>query len=294
MIALPFGVTSFSPRNSALKMLVLHRSFITVLPSDMCQNFGDLLKTKEGVDVIFVVSGETFTAHRCVLAARSTVFKEQLFGSMNNVMAASPILIDDMEAKVFKALITFIYTDLPGIEEEEEEEEEEGEEEVLDREEEMGLFDDDDDGHENYEQDDKEEDKEDDMEMLERVVEDEILEGKEEGDRMEEDNDDHVKDVEERKLMWQLLQVAADRYNLRRLELICEEKLCAYIDTSMVANFLVLAEKYHCRGLKEACLDFLRSHENMHKVISDGGLDHLSKACPSILKELIAQFVSYA
>ncbi|CAL4941959.1 unnamed protein product [Urochloa decumbens] len=272
--------------------------FITVPPSDMCQNFGDLLKTKEGVDVVFVVSGETFTAHRCVLAARSTVFKKQFFGPMNNVTTASPICIDDMEAKVFKALLRFIYTDSPGIDEEEEEEEVEEEEgEDLVGEEEMGLEeeddDDGDDGDENYEQDDEEEDEEDGMEMLEGADEEEVLEGKEEGERMEQDNDDHVKDVEEKKLMWQLLLVAADRYNLRRLELICEEKLCAYIDTSMVANFLVLAEKYNCRGLKKACLDFLRSHVNLQKVISGGGLDHLTKAYPFILKEVIAQLVSY-
>jgi speckle-type POZ protein len=32
--------------------------------------------------VTFVVGGEMFSAHRCVLAARSSVFKAQLFGQM--------------------------------------------------------------------------------------------------------------------------------------------------------------------------------------------------------------------
>ncbi|XBI04080.1 hypothetical protein VPH35_132426 [Triticum aestivum] len=80
-----------------------------MLLSDIDQHFNILLQTKVGADVTFEVSGETFAAHRCVLAARSMVFMAQLFGPMKETSAV--IQIKDMEAKVFKALLSFIYTD---------------------------------------------------------------------------------------------------------------------------------------------------------------------------------------
>ena len=105
--------------------------------------------------MVFDVGGQTFAAHRCVLAARSPVFSAELFGTMkeSNTNTAGVIHVDDREAQVFKALLYFVYTDsLPKTK--------------------------------NTEEEDEEED-----------------------------------------VMSQHLLVAADRYNLDRLELLCEEKL---------------------------------------------------------------------
>ncbi|CAN6293489.1 unnamed protein product [Urochloa humidicola] len=52
--------------------------FVAVPPSDMHKHFGDFLKAKDGVDVTFQVAGETFRAHRHILAARSPVCKESV------------------------------------------------------------------------------------------------------------------------------------------------------------------------------------------------------------------------
>ncbi|KAF7031842.1 hypothetical protein CFC21_043104 [Triticum aestivum] len=91
--------------------------FIKVPPSSIKQHITNLLMSKEGTDVTFMVCGEKFAAHRCVLAARSTVFKAELFGSMKDNTIASVIDVEDMEAKVFRALLDFIYTDsLPEME----------------------------------------------------------------------------------------------------------------------------------------------------------------------------------
>ncbi|KAL7200614.1 hypothetical protein ACSBR1_032523 [Camellia fascicularis] len=88
-----------------------------VPPSDIGQHFGQLLETGKGTDVNFEVNGEMFAAHKLVLAARSPVFKAQLFGPMKD-QNTQCIKVEDMEAPVFKALLHFIYWDaLPDMEE---------------------------------------------------------------------------------------------------------------------------------------------------------------------------------
>ncbi|XP_051197278.2 BTB/POZ and MATH domain-containing protein 5-like [Lolium perenne] len=85
---------------------------IQLPPSDMQSHFSNLLFTKEGADITFEVGGKKFAAHRIVLAARSAVFKAQLFGAMDEGATAPSVLkINDIEAKVFSTLLTFIYTD---------------------------------------------------------------------------------------------------------------------------------------------------------------------------------------
>ncbi|KAL6615039.1 hypothetical protein ACP70R_037309 [Stipagrostis hirtigluma subsp. patula] len=102
------------------------RALVVVPPSDLSRHLGDLLEAKSGADVTFQVAGETFSAHRCVLAARSPVFKAELFGgaATEGATAATGLcirIIDDIEAQVFRILLHFIYTDsLPEMTEEEE------------------------------------------------------------------------------------------------------------------------------------------------------------------------------
>ncbi|KAK1644638.1 hypothetical protein QYE76_062443 [Lolium multiflorum] len=86
--------------------------------SGIGQHFKILLQDKVGCDVTFEVSGETFLAHRCVLAARSKVFRAQFFGPMAQGITSSAIQIKDMDAKVFAAMLSFIYSDsFPQMEE---------------------------------------------------------------------------------------------------------------------------------------------------------------------------------
>ncbi|XP_042516281.1 BTB/POZ and MATH domain-containing protein 2-like isoform X2 [Macadamia integrifolia] len=88
---------------------------ITVPSSDIGQNFGQILESGKGTDVNFEVDGEIFAAHKLVLAARSPVFRAQLFGPMKD-RNAQCIKVEDMEAPVFKALLHFIYwDDLPDM-----------------------------------------------------------------------------------------------------------------------------------------------------------------------------------
>ncbi|XP_047094845.1 BTB/POZ and MATH domain-containing protein 2-like [Lolium rigidum] len=188
--------------------------FVTVPPPDMQRHFTDLLIAKEGTDVTFKVGTEAFAAHRCILAARSRVFKAELFGPMKegSMMTADAITVDDMDARVFRAMLEFIYSDLEP---------------------ELGKEDD-------------------------------------EG------------------VMWQHLLGAADRYDLQRLKLMCEDKLCRFIDVSTTTSILALAERHSCDGLKKACYDFLGAPGKLKAVAATDGFDHLITSCPSVMKELIA------
>jgi hypothetical protein len=72
----------------------------------------------------------------------------------------------------------------------------------------------------------------------------------------------------------------------------CEEKLGQYLDVSTVCTILAIAEQHNCHGLKGACLEFLNSPGNLHKVMAMGGLDSLATCSPSVLKDLIAKLTS--
>ncbi|KAK3005898.1 hypothetical protein RJ639_017764 [Escallonia herrerae] len=85
--------------------------------SDIGQHFGQLLESGNSTDVNFEVNGENFAAHKLVLAARSPVFRAQLFGPMKDQNTHS-LKVEDMEAPVFKALLHYVYCDLlPDMEE---------------------------------------------------------------------------------------------------------------------------------------------------------------------------------
>lgn len=57
-------------------------AFVSVPPSDLGAHLGDLLLSENGADVVFEVGSQTFAAHRCVMVARSPVFKAELLGAM--------------------------------------------------------------------------------------------------------------------------------------------------------------------------------------------------------------------
>ncbi|XP_004149104.1 BTB/POZ and MATH domain-containing protein 4 [Cucumis sativus] len=82
---------------------------IHVPESDIGAHFGTLLENEEGSDITFNVSGEKLRAHKLVLAARSPVFENDFVNMMEE--DNDEILITEMEPRVFKALLHFIYRD---------------------------------------------------------------------------------------------------------------------------------------------------------------------------------------
>ncbi|KAJ1260307.1 hypothetical protein BS78_10G222400 [Paspalum vaginatum] len=78
--------------------------------SSLSHNLGDPLQKGTGADVTFVVAGESFAAHKAILASRSPVFMAEFFGHMKE-KRSQRVEIKGMQAAVFGAMLRFIYTD---------------------------------------------------------------------------------------------------------------------------------------------------------------------------------------
>ncbi|KAJ7550511.1 hypothetical protein O6H91_07G104200 [Diphasiastrum complanatum] len=86
-------------------------------------------------------------------------------------------------------------------------------------------------------------------------------------------------------MMAQHLLAAADRYNLDRLRVVCEAKLCEDINVDTVASTLALAEQHHAMQLKAVCLKFAASH--LAAVMQSEGFEQLRGNFPSLQSELL-------
>uniref|UniRef100_A0A0D9XJX1 Uncharacterized protein n=1 Tax=Leersia perrieri TaxID=77586 RepID=A0A0D9XJX1_9ORYZ len=71
-------------------------------------------------------------------------------------------------------------------------------------------------------------------------------------------------DVEGDQISLTNLLVAADRYDLERLKLMCEDKLYKCIDVGNVAYTLAVAD--HCDVLRRACIYFIASRGNLEAI----------------------------
>ncbi|KAF6985874.1 hypothetical protein CFC21_003691 [Triticum aestivum] len=92
---------------------------------------------------------------------------------------------------------------------------------------------------------------------------------------------------------WQHLLAAADRYDMQRLKLICEDKLCGFIEVNSTTAILSLAEQHCCDGLKKGCYFFLGTLGNLRAVAATDGFDDLIRNHPSVMKELITMLAPF-
>ncbi|CAL4999813.1 unnamed protein product [Urochloa decumbens] len=82
------------------------------------------------------------------------------------------------------------------------------------------------------------------------------------------------------------LLVAADRYALDRLKLMCAQKLWDNVSVDTVAATLACAEMYNCQELKIKCIDFFAMEKNFRKAVLTDGFVQLVQQSPSIVAEL--------
>ena len=96
---------------------------------------------------------------------------------------------------------------------------------------------------------------------------------------------DDLEDDDKREMVKHLL-VAADKYAMERLKLICEGILCRNLDVDSMATTLALADQHHCGNLKNACVQFILTANRMDAVLASKGYTHLKRSCPSVIVDI--------
>ncbi|XP_057319116.1 speckle-type POZ protein-like isoform X2 [Microplitis mediator] len=92
-----------------------YKSFTTGYPlqipqRQMVDDFRELYDSKVNSDVILVVGGEKFKAHKFILSTRSPVFFAMFTHEMKE-KRDSEVAIPDIEPEIFRKMLEFIYTD---------------------------------------------------------------------------------------------------------------------------------------------------------------------------------------
>ncbi|OEL26136.1 BTB/POZ and MATH domain-containing protein 2 [Dichanthelium oligosanthes] len=88
-----------------------------------------------------------------------------------------------------------------------------------------------------------------------------------------------------RDMLWHLL-VAADRYAMDRLKLICQNILSKNLHVETVAATLALANQHKSEKLKEVCIEFITTNDT-NAVVATQRFANLKRACPSVLAEIL-------
>ncbi|KAM0868378.1 hypothetical protein ACQ4PT_041366 [Festuca glaucescens] len=83
----------------------------------------------------------------------------------------------------------------------------------------------------------------------------------------------------------QHLLVAADRYGLDRLKVMCEDKLCNSIGVKTITSTLALANQHYCERLKDACVDFMSKPGVTGAVLLSEGFQSLIAGCTPLVLE---------
>ncbi|CAL5011124.1 unnamed protein product [Urochloa decumbens] len=83
------------------------------------------------------------------------------------------------------------------------------------------------------------------------------------------------------------LLIAADRYAVERLKLMCHSILCENLNVQTVAITLALADQHHCGMLKDACIEFMSCSSVMDVVEATQGYKDLKRTCPSVAVEVL-------
>ena len=87
--------------------------------------------------------------------------------------------------------------------------------------------------------------------------------------------------------MIRLLLVAADRYAIERLKLVCQSILCKDLNVNTVATTLALADQHNCGKLKDACLEYIEMSDAMDAMEATQGFKDLKETCPSLLVDAL-------
>ncbi|VAH72540.1 unnamed protein product [Triticum turgidum subsp. durum] len=84
------------------------------------------------------------------------------------------------------------------------------------------------------------------------------------------------------------LLVAADRYDLQRLRLLCEKVLAEGMDDkSVIPTLMVVHGRYNCRQLEDLCIKYIASHPNVYSALkATEEYNQIKNSCCSFLLEV--------
>jgi hypothetical protein len=74
------------------------------------EDYGKLVEAPELADVVLVVEGERFPAHRVVLAVRSEYFRGLLLSGMQEGSGQQEIALGEVSAGAFRVVLRYLYT----------------------------------------------------------------------------------------------------------------------------------------------------------------------------------------
>ncbi|XP_043479830.1 speckle-type POZ protein-like [Leptopilina heterotoma] len=90
---------------------IRYRSLIDIEKcNELIANIKSLLHDEDLKDVVFKIEDEEFTAHKIILASRSSVFAAMFKNKMTEELT-SIVEIDDIRSSIFQQMLNFIYTD---------------------------------------------------------------------------------------------------------------------------------------------------------------------------------------
>ncbi|KAL6843292.1 hypothetical protein ACP4OV_027005 [Aristida adscensionis] len=98
---------------------------------------------------------------------------------------------------------------------------------------------------------------------------------------------DGLDDKVEKQELTNHLLVAADRYAVQGLKVLCEKSLSESLDAETVAPMLALADQDSCSELKHACVEFITSSEILDRVVASDGYRRIKESCPTVVVDFL-------
>ncbi|CAL5078214.1 unnamed protein product [Urochloa decumbens] len=99
------------------------------------------------------------------------------------------------------------------------------------------------------------------------------------------------KNLREQLLLTLELLVAADRYGMKGLKSLTEDKLCDHVGVSTVLLILEFAEKGQWCKVKKKCLGFIAYGANARAILASNDFENLARSCPSAVKDVITEIL---
>jgi speckle-type POZ protein len=98
--------------------------------------------------------------------------------------------------------------------------------------------------------------------------------------------DDDVDDDDYSEMIKHLL-VAADRYAMERMKLLCASVLVENLHVETVATTLAFADQHNCKSLRDMCIEFMATSDRMRDVVATQGYASLKRTCPSVIVDVL-------